>query len=245
MVGIMARTRTPSRLQKIEDKRNRQQAVLFGFLSVGFLLLLIFVGVPLFIKAAIFLGDLRSQSQGVDKNDTIPPVPPRIVSNFEATSSAKIDLYGFAEPGAKVSLYRNTDKHAEIVSDSDGNFSFTDVKLMGGENLFYAVAADASGNESQPSADFTIVFDNEAPDLTLTSPEDGSEYYDEEREILVAGETEPDTNVRVNGYVVAVDTEGNFVKRLQLADGENEIEVIARDEAGNETSKTVTVTYIQ
>jgi hypothetical protein len=45
--------------------------------------------------------------------------------------------------------------------------------------------------------------------------------------------------------VVVVDPKGNFVKRLQLSNGENEIVVTAKDAAGNETSQTVTVTYYQ
>ena len=238
----MAKRRMTSRLQKIEDRKNQQQAILFGLLTIGFLLLLIFVGFPLFIKASVLLGDMRSGT-GQDKNDTIPPVPPRIIANVEATQSATISLRGYAEPGSAVTLYTNTDKGTEVVTDKDGNFIFSDIKLMGGENHFYAVAKDSAGNESQPSGRLTIAFDNEAPEITLSSPEDGSRYFDEEREVLVSGQTDPDANVRVNDYVVVVDTEGNFVKRLQLLTGENEITVVAKDKAGNESKETLIVHY--
>jgi hypothetical protein len=161
----MANQRIPSRLQKIEDKKNSRQAVLFGFLSVGFLLLLIFVGMPLFVKAVIFLGEVRSGPSGSDRNDTIPPMQPRIVSSIEATRSANLKLEGFAEPGSTVSLFRNADKQEEIVADIDGVFLFSNIKLVTGQNLFYAVATDSSGNESQPSTEISIVYDNVPPDL--------------------------------------------------------------------------------
>ena len=238
----MNSSRTSSRLQKIEDRKNQRQAALFIFLSIGFLVLIVFIGFPLFVKAAVYMGNRRTASDNV-KNDSVPPVHPQIITDFESTSSATISLKGYSEPGTTVTLFRNAEKYLEVLTDADGNFIFNEVKLMGGENRFYAEAADLSGNKSQVSDSVLISFDNEPPKLEITNPSDGAEFYYDNREVLVAGTTDPDANVRVNDFVVVVDTEGNFVKKLQLTDGENDITIKASDQANNVTERSVKVHY--
>ena len=240
----MSIQRTSSRLQRIEAKKNTKQAIMFVLLSIGFLLLLFFIGVPLFIKGAIFLGDMRSSGQAIDKSDTIAPIPPRFANTLEATKSAEFILSGFSEPAATVVLYQNKEKYQDTIVSADGKFIFNNITLIKGENDFYAVATDPSGNESQLSQNIAIIYDSEAPELEITNPSDGANYFDEEREIVVAGKTDKeDTHVTVNNNVVAIDPEGNFVKKLYLTEGDNEIEVKAYDDAGNETVKKIKVNY--
>lgn len=234
---------TSSRLQRIEERRNHQQAWIFVLLSIGFLLVLIFVGFPLFVKAAVFFGDMRSSSQAIDAKDSTAPITPKISVDYEATSSAKINIKGFSEPGTTVTLIKNNDKGVEVVADADGNFVFEKVKLMGGENRFQAVSVDSSGNKSPESDVTTVTFDDQPPELTITSPTDGQTFYEDSREIVVAGKTDKDANVKVNDYVVVVDNEGNYAKKLQLNEGENEIKVTANDNAGNVTQKSIKVNY--
>lgn len=239
------RKRASSRLQTIEDKKNKKQAALFMALSIGFLIILIIVGIPLFEKAIIWLGDSRGSNEEIDKNDNIPPIAPRIVTDYEATKSGNLTVRGYSEVGSTVSLYVNNTKNGEMIADMDGEFLFPDIKLMEGENYLYAKATDKAGNISQDSVNTVVVFDDKAPELSVNSPSDGDKFYYEEREILVSGETEVDVNVRVNGYVVIVDTEGNFVKKLTLSNGDNEIEIKAYDKAGNETQKKIKVSYYE
>jgi len=47
-----------------------------------------------------------------------------------------------------------------------GFFSFADVGLDAGENVFHAIAVDSSGNESSPSDDIVVILDN-LPDLEI------------------------------------------------------------------------------
>lgn len=235
--------RISSRVQKIEDRKNRNQAIVFVLLTVGFILLLIFIGFPLFIKAAIFIGDLRSSSSKIEASDKTPPIPPRFLDAFEATNSAKIKLVGYAEPGSTVALTANDKAAQETVAETDGTFQFKDIELDRGKNRLHATSKDAAGNQSQISEILEIDYDSKAPDLEIETPKDGQEFAEEEREIVVSGKSEPDINVRVNEYVVVVDTEGNFVKKLLLLEGENEITVKATDRAGNVTTKSVRVKY--
>jgi hypothetical protein len=239
----MAKRRVSSRLQKIEDRRNKQQAILFVLLSIGFILLIFFVGIPMLIRAAVFLGDVRSSGQSIEKNDSIPPIPPRLLEQFEATSSADLSVSGFAEPDSTVRITVNETEQGETITASDGMFIFDGLQLDEGENSISAISSDAAGNISNPSRTLFITYDDQAPSLTITSPEDGATFYDTDRQVIVAGETDEDARVRVKGFIAEVDTEGNFAKPLQLVEGENEIIVTARDDAGNTTSASIKVSY--
>lgn len=231
-----------SRLQRVQEKKSKRQALLFALLTLVLIVGVIFLGIPSLIKMAIFLSNLRTSGQAIETKDTVPPAPPRIQVVDEATNSAQLKVRGFAEPGATLKLRLNGQEE-EVIVDNEGQFILDNLTLRDGENKLLAVAVDAGGNESKASDLVTIVYDNEPPELTITSPEEGQEFFDEEREVLVAGETEADARVNVNAFYAVVDTEGNFVKRLNLEEGENEIKIVARDKAGNTTEATLSVRY--
>ena len=231
-----------SRLQRVQEEKSKRQAVLFILLTFGLIVAVIFLGIPSLIRMAIFLSNLRTSGQAIETKDTAPPAPPRLQVLDEATNSANLQIKGFAEPGATLKLRLNGQEE-EVVVDNQGEFIFDDLTLEEGENKLIAIAVDAGGNESKTSDLVTIVYDRESPQLTLTSPEEGQEFFDEDLEVLVAGETDADARVNVNNFYTVVDTEGNFVKRLSLEEGENAIQVVAKDKAGNETTASVTVRY--
>lgn len=230
-----------SRLQKLEERKNRKQAFVFTSLTILFLLLLIFVGFPAFVRFVGALGDVRSSKTKPDKNDSIPPIAPTLMSDWEATTSAKITIRGYGEPGAKIYLKENGIASGETVIAQDGSYAF-DVTLEAGENEFISYATDLSGNKSQDSMAVNILFDNEAPVLDVTNPKDGDSFYDSS-EIIVAGTTDIDASIKVNGFIATVDTEGNFARRIQLKKGENEIVVESIDEAGNKAESKVKVNF--
>jgi ABC-type oligopeptide transport system substrate-binding subunit len=78
--------------------------------------------------------------------------------------------------------------------------------------------------------------------LTVASPQDESVVYTFETE--VAGTTEPDAVVSVNGALVEVDAAGGFSTLVDLEEGPNLIEVLASDYEGNEASEILTVIYV-
>jgi hypothetical protein len=83
-----------------------------------------------------------------------------------------------------------------------------------------------------------------AAGLTLTISEPADETVVNQDTILVAGRTEPDAVVSVNGNIVTgIDEDGNFATAVSLLDGPNLIEVIASDYAGNQSTQTLTVIY--
>ena len=89
-----------SRLQRVEEKRNIRQATLLGLAAILAIIVVIVLGIPLLVRMAVFLGDVKSSSRPVDKNDLIPPVPPQISLPYTATNSANQTISGSAEPGS-------------------------------------------------------------------------------------------------------------------------------------------------
>jgi len=230
-----------SRLQKLEERKNRRQAIIFSLLSLMFFLIIILYGIPAFIRLIGAMGDVRNSKTKPEKNDLIAPVAPTLNTDWEATSSANTKVWGYAEPESKVFLKANGIKSGETIAGNDGSYRF-DVMLDVGENEIITYSSDMAGNQGPDSQRLLVYLDNKAPELEITNPEDGAKYYDE-REIVVAGTTDTDSSVRINGFIATVDTEGNFTRRIQLNQGENEIKVEASDEAGNKVEKTVIVSH--
>ena len=86
-----------------------------------------------------------------------------------------------------------------------------------------------------------FVADTTPPILSLTNPKEGLSVN--EPTVTVAGVTEPNATLVINGFVVSVSPDGSFSFPLGLSEGMNEIRATARDEAGNVATASVRVTY--
>ncbi|GEM_PF-1093492 len=111
-----------------------------------------------------------------------------------------------------------------------------------GENTAYVRATDYAGNEHVEMVDLTI--DTTPPDIEFTSPEDGIEELTYEEELMIEGTTHPEAELWIDGEMVDVDEEGDFSYTLMLVEGQNVIEVIAEDGAGNHRQTTVSALYL-
>lgn len=232
-----------SRLSHLEEKRSRQQTLFFVFLTLLLIAAVFFLGIPLLIRLAIFLGELQSSGQPIEVGDTIPPAPPTLETLQEATNSARLSLSGFAEAGSSVELFLNGQAVAEKVADAAGEFGFPNLTLKKGNNSFFLTATDNAGNVSQASQSQTVVFDDQPPPLSLFTPENGAAFFGPQKSVKVEGQTEAGASVSVNGHQVVVGPEGKFSYNMGLSEGENEIKVSATDRAGNRTEETRQVTY--
>jgi len=174
-----------------------RRAFLFTILTILAILGVLFYGLPSVARFAAFLSDLRKSSLPVDRNDTTPPAPPRLDRLPEATKEPEIEISGVTEEGATVILTLNG-KDEEVVADADGKFRFS-YSLRKGENQILTKAKDRAGNESQPTAGITVVFDNEAPKLDISAPADGSQFYgDGQRQLAIKGTTEVGITLTIN-----------------------------------------------
>ena len=231
-----------SRLHSLEEKRNIRKSIVFLFLTGVLIIGIIFVGLPLVAKFAIFLGNLKKSNTLIEVNDITPPAPPRFEPSSDTVNAQSITINGTSESGATVSLYFNNNQK-DIIANNEGSFSLL-LNLIKGDNIFYATAKDKSGNISQKTQEFKIIFDNEPPKLEISSPTEGSKFFGaKQKQISIQGTTEKEANITINDRFVKVDENGQFNFSATLSDGENTFNIKSVDKAGNLTEKNLKVSF--
>jgi hypothetical protein len=122
---------------------------------------------------------------------------------------------------------------------ADGSFVAT-VKLSPGLSSIVVVAEDAAGNESR--RDLRVTYDATPPTLVVTSPAGATTVS--RLPLTVTGRAEIGSTVSINGFPVQMALDGSFSGSVdELQDGDNTVVVVARDSAGNGTTKTFVVRY--
>jgi len=231
-----------SRLQSVEEKRNLRNAVLFIALTIAVISLLIFIGIPALGKLTVFVSDLKNGGRPIAKNDITPPAPPTFNYFKIFTNQPTASISGKSEPGANVKLTFNGTTQETLVN-KDGSFSFN-LQLQNGDNTFWAVAVDTSGNQSQKTKDYVITYDNKPPSLTVNTPSDGSSFFgSNQRQVTIQGATEAGCQVTINDRIISVDDAGTFQYTTTLNEGANPFVVKSTDQAGNTTEKDITLNF--
>jgi len=226
----------------LEKRKDNGKTFLLGFIVVVLLVLVVLFGFSFLVRFTAFLGERKEASSDVIEDSGLPPLAPRIFIPFEATNSAALSVSGTAESGTLIELEKDDILLDTINVDDDGGFVFDNILLNLGDNVFSAVAVAADGKRSEVSKEIVVIFDNEVPRLDMLNPTEESltvEYEDFD----VVGKVDTDVSVTVNGRIGLIDSEGNFKVKIQLQPGKNNIEVKARDLAGNETKKIIEIIY--
>lgn len=231
-----------SRLEKKEDEEITKKTVMMGVATVLVLVIVLFFGLPLLVKLSVLLGDAKNKNSKVITEKLMPPLPPRLVVNYEATNSATIDISGLAEAKTKVKLLKNDISVNEVVTLDSGDFVFNGVLLDEGENVFYAIASKDKEGSSDVSRMVKIYYDKVSPNIEMTNPVEESLKVDT-ADFDVIGQSEKGVSVTVNNRYAMVDDNGKFKIKLQLNAGKNDIEIIVRDLAGNETRRKIAITF--
>jgi uncharacterized protein YfaP (DUF2135 family) len=230
-----------SRLAKKEQEQIQKQTVKYIFFGIVILLVFIFLLVPNIIK--IFF-NMTDQETLFEEKDEVPPQVPILSANPpEATYSATLNLKGYAEAGSKVVFVVNGQEIADIDVSEEGEFEH-DLALDEGENEILLYGIDEAGNESLKTKSYFLTQDNEAPSITVESPEDGASIeLKKNRQTEIVGSTEIGSKLYLNDRLVLVDSEGNFKTSYYLAEGENKLQFRAVDKAGNQSEKEITVKF--
>lgn len=165
---------------------------------------------------------------------------PKILSpkNGEMTNENEVTVKGTATPNTKISLIHNDEEVEQVIVEDSGEFSVP-IELTQGENELKAISyvGESYAGESDP---VTVTLDNQGPVLKIDTPREGDKLNQES--VIVEGTADDDNldYVEVNGQTAKLN-QGHFSKRILMENGENKIEVVAKDKAGNVTAKTVTV----
>lgn len=235
--------RPDSRLSKRQEKKTKQNLILSVAGIIVVLILLFKVGVPLLVNFSLFIGQQKdsspiSQSNSKDPSFIAPPIFDPIPS---ATNSAKISLTGSAIANQSVKIYVNGKLFDETPTKNDGSFSLI-VDIQKGSNTINA-KANVKGKDSNFSDSLTTTYIDSKPTLDITSPSDGQTFSKDQKSAPVSGKTSAGAKVTVNGFWAIVDENNNFSYSLPLQNGDNQIKIVATDDAGNSTEKDLKVTY--
>lgn len=169
--------------------------------------------------------------------------PPVISIPFEATSSAKIDIRGYAIPSSKVELFLDDTLKDTVDVGVDGSFTFKDVYLNPGENKIFGKTIDSKKSESLPSKIITLTSITDKPQLSVSEPDDNQTIDSTDKKVTVSGKADPSVQILVNGSVVILGSDGKFSTVVMLNDGDNVIKIKAVDRASNYTEITRKVIY--
>jgi hypothetical protein len=234
--------RTYSRLNSVEEKRNIKKAIAFSVFTIVLIILIFFFGITSAAKFATFIRNLTKSTQTVDNYDITPPAPPRINSLPEVVNKSSVTVAGNAEPGASVEIFIN-DAKSEVVANNDGDFS-SSAELAKGANLIYALAKDSSGNISQKSSIYTVLYDTEKLQLTISYPTDQAKFVgDKQKHLTITGNTKPESTLTINNRLIRIDDSGGFSYTTDLSEGDNSFTFKVTDSAGSSTEKTVKVNF--
>ncbi|WP_141392802.1 Ig-like domain-containing protein, partial [Cobetia marina] len=154
------------------------------------------------------------------------------LASGDSTNDATPTLTGSAEAGSTITITHNGEEIGTTTADSNGTWSFTpETDFADGEHVFSVTATDAAGNESAPSADFTLTVDTTAPDAPILSETDGE----------TANGSTVNGSAEAGGTVEITDADGVVLGTGTVAeDGTFSITLSPKQEAGTELTATVT-----
>lgn len=230
-----------SRVNRKKEDEVTKKTVFLGVFTMFLVVMLIVFGLPMLVRLSILLGELKGDGETVVEK-VLPPMTPRLVLAFEATNSGVISIAGFAEKGVNVDLLKNDISIGKREVGENGEFVFEDVFLDDGINLFNAVAVSDVMGSSEPSKPVLVTYDVTPPELEMINPVEEKLSVDF-ADFDITGVAEPDSKVTINGRIALVNDDGKFKFRYQLASGKNNLEVVVRDVAGNETRKQLEITF--
>lgn len=181
-------------------------------------------------------------SQNNPNNNQINFIPPPILNPLvSATNSAQIVITGKAIKDQTINLYINDAGVDQANVDKNGVFSFEET-LKNGDNQI-KVRAEQNNKKSDFSNTFDVVLKNSPPTLDVSAPNDGQSFKKDQNTANVSGKTDAGVSVTVNGFWAVVDDNSNYSYTLSLQNGDNQIKVVAIDQAGNRAEKDLKVNY--
>lgn len=232
-----------SKKRSYKSRAKQKKSRYYLIFSLILALILIKWGFPLIVEIIGRTGG--SSLTSITDEDFLPPQPPVLAALPEATNSGRLKVEGYTEAGAELSVWLNDELEATDTADEEGNFVIW-IELDEGENMIAVKAKDEAGNESY-SVTKKVEWDKEPLEMSVDNPQDGSEYFGQQNQTIeVKGlVSKNEAKVTINGLYTSVDSEGVFSHALRLSEGDNAIEVVATDPAGNTNIISLGVRYVQ
>lgn len=217
--------------------------------SIIIIVILVFITINWILPGVINgIGFIRNFNQKLKPTpasvaDNPSLAPPVLSIPFEATNTAQIDISGYTAADTKINLYIDDELRSTEKAGDDGSFDFSNVTLTLGTNNIYAKAVDDKNRLSLPSKTFSVIYNNQKPNLTVDLPQDNQFINGGDKKVQVSGKTDPGDEILINGNQVVVNSDGSFSTTIDLSDGDNTVDIRAFDKATNSTEIQRKVTY--
>lgn len=233
----------PRSVRRLEQRSKKNILI-----TIGIVLFLVYFLLTWGLPALIGSLSIFNKLKPTENNNSLSAVedaaiaPPVLNIPFESTNSAQIKISGYAAPKTTVEIYLDSVVTDTVTVDNSGQFEAHDISLSEGSNNIHGVTIDGD-KKSLPSKNIRVYFSNEKPKLEVTEPGDGTQKSGGDKRIRVAGKTDPNNRITINGVTAIVNSEGNFGTDINLNDGENVLTIMAISAVGNTTQIERRVTY--
>lgn len=231
-----------SRLSRLETKKEKRRLVLAILGIVAILALVGIFGIKALIGFSVFVTKMQGNGPTPTPNQTVI-LPPTLDPPPEATNTATIFVTGKGSPNLSLIVYLNDAQFKKTTVPTDGNFSINNIPLSYGANTISARLTDDKGVTSDPSNVVSVNYINQPPKLDIQSPSDSITMSGDPNTVTVTGDTDDNVTITINDRLVVVKSDNTFSYDYPLNDGDNILNIVATDTAGNQTKITRKVTY--
>lgn len=235
---------TPRSIRRLKKQSSKKLiwTIILTFLVIYFLLSW---GLPALVGSlAVFNkfkdAPVKNTTPATEDTAIAPPV---LYIPFEATSSAKLQISGYATPDSEVEIYVDDELKDTAKTNPEGRFSTSQIELTPGTNNISGRTVLENNKKSLPSKNIKLIFSDEKPKLEVTEPGDGTNIKGGDKKVRVSGKTDPENSISVNGATVIVNGDGNFSTTADLNDGDTIILIQAVNQVGNITKIERKVNY--
>lgn len=232
-----------SRLESYRKKQFAKKVFFFTVLLALLIGLLATLGLRALINSSLYISSLFSKNSTDTEQDTRESFfgSLDVINIPTATNSASFILSGSATNYDTLEFYINSEKVKEAIVKNSPNFTVEIGELKKGENKVYIKALSEEAKKEKKTQEYTVLYVSDKPKLEVSEPKESGKTS--LQELKIVGKTDKDITIRINLSPVVVDSQGNFQHTIKLKDGENKIEVLAEDDAGNIEKKEITMTY--
>ncbi len=173
-----------------------------------------------------------------------------VTLTLSATDATGVTGYYYSESSSTPSASDSGWTSVSSTTSYSESVSYT-LSSDDGSKTIYVWYRDAAGNVSSTASD-SITRDTTAPTVSITSPTSDATYSTTSSTISLSGSASDSTsgvysvtwsNNATGSSGMASGTTSWTVSSVNLSNGNNTITIIATDNAGNEATDTVTVTY--
>ncbi len=227
--------------RRLQEQASRNLWFVGGGIVILFVIIFAF-GTDILINFALLMSKLTGSDTVTHSQEDSNYVAPPVLNDMnDATSSAKVIISGTGEKSQTIKLYVNGKLADKTSVKSDQSFTLRDVTLDKGENEIKAKAFTDNNKESTYSNSITVTYLDKAPNLEVSSPSDGQTFSKSDSPIKISGKADSGAKVTVNDFWAITLDDGSFSYQYPLQDGDNHLKVVAEDEAGNKTTKELTI----